>query len=368
MKKVTAVLPARNCRKDLHRCLTALCRGDYVPEIIVVDDASDDRTQQMIRKNWPFVTYLQLSAHTGYAHAANTGLRLVRTEYAFLIRPDLTAGRKCIGRLLEAMDENVFCAVPEFRKAGTDGRGSRKISKGSSNRSGEGTFFPETLRRIQKRSRAAEIIAVPDGCAMYRMQALEEIGWLDERHYDGLEAFDLSLRAALSGWKSVLKPDAFVQVQSSADKSGKRPQEHRSNGAGTFRRQLLAGNGRYVFYKNLPAPVRIIAMPLLAAADAAQIASFVSKGELGAYRAAVERGKALCAMEKEKRAALEDGVAVWPENLSDAAFLGMDEAASKIYPLFLAEKAPASVSGPGRWLHIQFMMAAELPGMIRLLL
>ena len=364
MNKVTAVLPARNCRKDLHRCLTALCRGDHVPDIIVVDDDSDDRTRQMIRKHWPFVTYLQLSAHTGYAHAANAGLRLVRTEYAFLIRPDLTAGKKCISRLLEAMDQNVFCAVPEFRTAG---KNAGKKDKGSSKEGrAEGTFFPETLRRMQKRRPDAEIIAVPDGCAMYRMQALEEIGWLDERHYEGLEAFDLSLRGALSGWKTVLRPGAYVKAP--AEKSGDRQDGHLPNGSGTFRRQLLAGNGKYVFYKNLPGPVRIMGLPLLAAADAAQIASFLKNGEPGAYKAALERGRALCSMEKEKRTALEEGVGIWPENLSDASFLGMDEAASRIYPLFLAEKEPASFSRFGRYLHIQGMMAAELPRIIRLLL
>ena len=73
-------------------------------------------------------------------------------------------------------------------------------------------------------------------------------------------------------------------------------------------------------------------------------------------------------MEKEKRTALEEGVGIWPENLSDASFLGMDEAASRIYPLFLAEKEPASFSRFGRYLHIQGMIAAELPRIIRLLI
>ena len=50
MKKVTAVLPARNCRRELHRCLSALSRGDFVPDVIVVDDGSDDGTQQMIKE------------------------------------------------------------------------------------------------------------------------------------------------------------------------------------------------------------------------------------------------------------------------------------------------------------------------------
>ena len=49
MENVTAVL-LRNCRRDLHRCLSALSRGDYVYEVIVVDDGSDDGTQQMIKE------------------------------------------------------------------------------------------------------------------------------------------------------------------------------------------------------------------------------------------------------------------------------------------------------------------------------
>ena len=119
MKKVTAVLPARNCRQELQKCLSALSRSSYIPGIIVVDDGSDDGTRQMILEQWPHVTYLPLSAHTGFAHAANAGLRLVQTEYAFLIRPDmkLRPGRKCTARLLQAMESDVFCAVPLFLKA-----------------------------------------------------------------------------------------------------------------------------------------------------------------------------------------------------------------------------------------------------------
>ena len=48
MKKVTAVLPARNCRQELQKCLSALSRSSYIPGIIVVDDGSDDGTRQMI--------------------------------------------------------------------------------------------------------------------------------------------------------------------------------------------------------------------------------------------------------------------------------------------------------------------------------
>lgn len=372
MKTVTAVLPARNCRQELFKCLSVLGRSNYVPEIIVVDDGSDDGTRQMIRKHWPSVTCLSLSAHTGYAHAANAGLRLVRTEYAFLIRPDFKTGKNCIGRLLRAMeDEDVFCAVPEIRTADTlsSRAGNRQTGiKHRGRRFGREAFFPETQRQSKKSlsPKRAGMIAVPDGCAMYRMRALEEIGWLDERHFDGLEAFDLSLRASLRGWKTAAVPGAYVLRSSEGQEDG-RTGGHGIGRSDTFRRQLAAGNAMYVFYKNIPGPVRVLGLPLYAAADAVQIASFVRHGEFGAYRMAVERGRALCSMEKERRAALEDGAGIWPENLSDASFLGMEESAEKIYPLFLAEKEPDTLSLLGRYLYIQGMLAAGFTEWIRLL-
>lgn len=386
MKKVTAVLPARNCRRELHRCLSALSRGDYVPEVIVVDDGSDDGTQQMIKERWPQVTFLSLGAHTGYAHAANAGLRLVRTQYAFLIRPDLQPGRKCVDRLLKGMKEDVFCAVPVFLTDGEghSGRscGGRKREKnGLLRRSGlrrrrEETFFPEVLPESAANPSGQQLLVVEDGCAMYRMQALEETGWLDERHFDGLEAFDLSLRAALNGWKTVEIRGAAVRPLSAAE-MGQSDSDVQDDAAGSrmlrkgrsdmFRLQLAAGNARYVFYKNLPGLMRILGLPFYAAADAAQIASFAGRGEFGAYRTAMERGKTLCGLERDRRAALDGGVSVWPENLSDASFLGMDEAAERIYPLYLAQKEPVLTGRIADYLRMQMMLAAELPRLIRLL-
>lgn len=370
MKRVTAVLPVRNCRQELKKCLSDLGRSTYNPGIIVVDDASDDGTRQMLREQWPDVTYLPLSAHTGYAHAANAGLRLVQTEYAFLIRPDMgfRIGRKCIAGLLEAMENDVFCAVPrtcdaEKSMCAEDGRGIKRRGRGRI-RGDEGDFFPELAAGKHKRGHAAEVIAAADGCAMYRMRTLEEIGWLDERHFDGLEAFDLSLRAALSGWKTVRVPGAHIRPAGCKRGEGA---DLSTPASGTFRRQLAAGNCLYVFYKNIPAPMRILGFPMFAVTDLAQLFAFIRRGELGAYRMAVERGRALCSLEKDRRTALEEGVSLWPENLSDASFLGMDEAAEQVYPLFLAEKGEGSLRCFARCAHVQKMLALQLPEVIRLL-
>ena len=378
LNQVTAVLPARNCRRDLNRCLRALAASAGVPQIIVVDDGSEDGTEEMVRGRWPSVTMLRLSAHTGFAHAANAGLRLVRTKYAFLIRPDLLPGRDCVKKLLEAMEpEAVFCAVPSFaeERPAQERPAEEKPAEERPAQERPAEERPAEIRSAEKRPaekrpaekrseekrpaqerpapRKREILAVPDGCAMYRMSALEEIGWMDERHFDGLEAFDLSLRAALYGYRTVRVPGSHV-----------RGEAFRRD---TFHRQLASGNGLYVFYKNLPGPVRLLTAPVRAASGAVRLASFIRRGEAGAWHLAAARGRALCSLEKERREALGDGVSVWAENLSDASFLGMEGEAQRQYPLFLAEKEPAEPGRIFRYLRIQGLLARDLPGLMRLL-
>lgn len=431
MKEITAVLPVRNCRQQLGKCLKALSAGTVVPEIIVVDDGSGDGTAEMVKKHWPSAVYLPLSGHLGYAHAANAGLRLVRSEYAFLIRPDLCPGRSCIEKLLEAMRPDkgfvkdfeegsekghekghekgrekgsekdpeegkgnaghVFCAVPLFLKAEKEKMpqadpGEEESSKRGAAASGKGVSGK--VRGISEEGRGAasgksressgkgrgaasgkvrEILAVRDGCAMYSMKALEEIGWFDERHFDGLEALDLSLRGALYGYRTVEAAGAAVRPfarKDSGSANAKGPGEGWK--ADTFHRQLAAGNGLYVFYKNLPLAQRLLGLPLYALADLAQAASFAGHGELAEYRMALTRGRALCSLEKEKRLALDEGVSVYPENMADACFLGMSREAERTYPLFLAEKELFSPGRLLRYLHIQNILAGDLRGLIRL--
>lgn len=368
-KKVTAVVPARNCRRELAVCLAALCGGDCPPEIIVVDDASDDGTAQMVREKWPSAVLLQTPVHTGFAHAANLGLRLVRTEYALLIRPQLQPGRSCVRKLLEALEPSIFCAVPRPAFHASTARSEALPSGSGAFRPAARTGGMAEKKRKRKNNGSAVntnsgsavlTLAVPDGCAMYRMKTLEEIGWLDERHFDGLEALDLSLRAAVFGAWTVQVPGAHVRPVRTADREV--PRNAYGLPMDTFRRQLAAGNWIYVLYKHFAGLPGFLFFRLAAAAvQPAQRRSFGRRGEKDAFRMAQIRGKALCSLERERRGALEQGVSVWAENLPDAAFLGMDKEAERVYPLFLAEQIPFSAAGIREVLGARELFRRSLP-------
>ena len=283
----------------------------------------------------------------------------MRTEYAFLIRPDLRPGKHCIENLLGAMKAGngskkkddraggaggVFCAVPLFvRERGAGGR-------------------PKADGALSGKNR--ETLVVRDGCAMYRMKTLEEIGWFDERHFDGLEAFDLSLRAALYGYRTVEAAGAKVRPFA-FETGGQEADPEAPSNTDTFHRQLAAGNSAYVFYKNLTPLQRVLGLPFYALADLAAAGSFAGRGESEEYRMALTRGRTLCSLEGERRLALDEGVSVYPENLSDASFLGMDEQAERIYPLFLAEKEFFAPERMLRYLHIQGLLTRDFRKLIR---
>ena len=58
------------------------------PHVVVVDNASDDKTPALVRKALPQAQVLKLKRNLGYGAANNRALDRVSTPYALLLNPD----------------------------------------------------------------------------------------------------------------------------------------------------------------------------------------------------------------------------------------------------------------------------------------
>lgn len=75
--KICAVVPTFNRKALLEVCLESLVKQTKpIDEIIVVDNASIDSTENLIKEKFPFVTYLRLSENTGSAGGYSEGMKL----------------------------------------------------------------------------------------------------------------------------------------------------------------------------------------------------------------------------------------------------------------------------------------------------
>ena len=63
----------------------------YAPDgkIIVIDNASRDKTVDVVQKHFPQVQLIQNSTNVGYAKAVNQGFELCNTDYVLLLNPDI---------------------------------------------------------------------------------------------------------------------------------------------------------------------------------------------------------------------------------------------------------------------------------------
>ncbi|MEU4742523.1 glycosyltransferase [Actinosynnema sp. NPDC023658] len=105
---VTVVVPARDEEHCIERCLTGL-RGQDYPDlrIVVVDDASSDRTAEIVRRHAEQDPRVRLvsssgppSGWAGKVHALHLGTAEADTDWLLFVDADTEAAPDLVGRLL----------------------------------------------------------------------------------------------------------------------------------------------------------------------------------------------------------------------------------------------------------------------------
>jgi len=84
----TIVITTRNRQELLAKCLRAALQQSALCRIIVVDDASEDGTTEMLRDEFPTVHHLRSNLPIGPCAQRNRGVGLAETEIVFLIDDD----------------------------------------------------------------------------------------------------------------------------------------------------------------------------------------------------------------------------------------------------------------------------------------
>jgi len=107
-----------NTKKLLQNCLESVykfTRGiDF--ELIVVDNASKDGSQAMVKKKFPQVKLLSNKGNLGYSKANNQGIRIAKGKYVLLLNSDTYLMENSFKKLLEKADsiENLGVLGPKL--------------------------------------------------------------------------------------------------------------------------------------------------------------------------------------------------------------------------------------------------------------
>jgi GT2 family glycosyltransferase len=194
-----------NLLDDLH---------SYMPDnkIIVIDNASQDETVDVIQEHFPEVHLIQNARNLGYAKAVNQGFELCNTEYVLLLNPDIRITSSQLfdelGRCLKHSRQIAAAAPLQFKS--NDEKRYLNFTWSYSTLDAFKVYLSFLLQGNQAFSEPIRVTFLNAGCLFIRRSAFEQVGRLNEKYFLYGEEPDLFLKFRRYGLDCYLLPNVAV--------------------------------------------------------------------------------------------------------------------------------------------------------------
>ncbi len=207
---------------NLRACLRAICAQSVAPErILVFDNASQDGSCDGIARRFPNVEVRHFPRNRGFAAACNAAMRESHgCRWVAVLNSDAIPARRWLARLTAAAERLPRCAAVSSQMLSAndpsrlDGAGDVYHVSGAAWRAGHGQLAVNYPRAAQTRPR--EVFSACAAAALYRRDAVLDVGGFDESFFCYFEDVDLSYRLRLHGHRVWHVPRAVVRHVGSA--------------------------------------------------------------------------------------------------------------------------------------------------------
>ena len=221
---VSTVIVGWNCRAYLEACLRSLtATPDPVDSgIVVVDNASQDGTAEMVRTCFPSVRLIVNPANLGFAAGNNAGVRQATGRYCLLLNPDTIVHPGALSALAGYAEAHPEAWAVGPRILNPDGTPQRSGVRFPSawNLVVEALFLDRWFPRTRCFGAHRELYADPDqprrvdylqgSCLLLRAEAIRRVGLLDESFFLYFEETDWCYRCRRAGGEVHYTPAATV--------------------------------------------------------------------------------------------------------------------------------------------------------------
>lgn len=226
-------------------------------EVIIIDNASIDKTCKIIKEKFPEVILIENPKNQGYAVANNQGLKKAKGEYRLLLNSDTILTKDVLKKMISYLKVNPEVGVVTCKVLLPDGKIDPACHRGFPTPwaaityfSGLEKIFPEIALFSQyhlwyKALNNIHEIDSPSGAFFLTREAvIKTVGLLDESFFMYGEDLDWSFRIKKAGWKIVYNPtSSMIHLKKQSGLNGK--------DRATRERTLIAFyEAMKIFYKN----------------------------------------------------------------------------------------------------------------------
>lgn len=200
----------------LGKCLASCQRYASEVPVYVVDNASTDGSAELAA-GFAGVTVLRQEVNLGFAGGNNVGLRAAMNDGAeavMLLNQDAELTSGCLSALTDHLKKNPTVAAVQPAIMLPDGRvnslGNSYHYLGFGEAGGNGLSREEARERLPWLKHGSEPPYLSGAAMLIRVEALKQVGLLDEDLFMYHEDLELCLRFRLAGWHLAVVPTARV--------------------------------------------------------------------------------------------------------------------------------------------------------------
>ncbi len=213
-----------NTLTDLRACLASLRQvaneGSF--EVIVIDNASADRSPDMVEEEFPEFTLLRQATNLGFTGGHNVGIERRRGRDVALLNSDTIVHAGAVSKLMSFMADHPEVGIVGPKLLNPDGTlqySCRKFPNpvaAAFRNTFLGRLFPRNryvrdyLMQDFDHTRTTEVDWVSGAALFIRGEVVDRIGSLDPEYFMYCEDTDYCKRAWDAGYKVVYLPEAVV--------------------------------------------------------------------------------------------------------------------------------------------------------------
>ena len=200
MKLAIAILNW-NGKKLLQRFLPSVIQNSPEANVFIIDNGSNDGSQNYIKQNYPEVDLIQLDSNFGFAGGYNRGLKKINAELVCLLNNDVMVKEKWLPPILYHFKVNPNTAIaqphimnlnrPEyFEYAGAAGGFIDRLGYPYCN----GRVFHHIEKDNGQYDQDKKVFWASGACFFIRKAKFDALGGFDEDFYVHMEEIDLCWR------------------------------------------------------------------------------------------------------------------------------------------------------------------------------
>lgn len=220
-------------------------------EVLVVDNNSNDGSQEVIRNSFPQVQLIENSENIGFGRANNVGLAHAKGKYIFFLNTDTVLLNNAVKILFDFVENHLSLAIGAVGGVLLDGNGTPTHSSGHFMKLGEpiehqllGFFtkkhvfsnFQKEMGLYSNTKPYVEVDYVTGADLFISRAILDEMGGFDPNFFMYFEESDLQFRMHTKGYRNyIIQGPEIIHYQGSSDsKPGYLPSKRIMNDRSMF--------------------------------------------------------------------------------------------------------------------------------------